>query len=152
MTFRVTATPGWRELQSACSLRVRFMDSAEACLICQEYGHSESYSTAEYHEFRQEWNCDNRKPCRFMSPRRENPCTLTLSPTSSPLIPKEGDIESFNVYTTPGDCPWTAASKVSWVGITSGSSGVGDGTVVYMVDEHTGAKARNREDQGGARH
>ena len=35
--------------------------------------------------------------------------------------------------TAPSGCTWTATSNVSWINITSGSSGTGNGTVNYSV-------------------
>lgn len=38
---------------------------------------------------------------------------------------------------------WTAVSNVSWVHVTSGASGIGNGTVTYSVAQYTG-RPRNR--------
>jgi hypothetical protein len=37
-------------------------------------------------------------------------------------------------------CGWTATSNVTWISITSGSSGVGDGTVNYSVAANGGVR------------
>ena len=34
---------------------------------------------------------------------------------------------------TQSGCPWTAGSNASWIGITSGASGSGSGSVRYTV-------------------
>jgi hypothetical protein len=39
----------------------------------------------------------------------------------------------------PGTCGWTAVSNLSWVTITSGSSGTGNGTVGFSVAANSGA-------------
>jgi len=39
--------------------------------------------------------------------------------------------------TSPSGCPWTAVSNVSWISITSGASGSGNGTVKYSVSANT---------------
>ena len=44
--------------------------------------------------------------------------------------------------TTQSGCSWTTASPASWVRITSGASGTGNGTVNYSVDANTGASSR----------
>jgi Putative binding domain, N-terminal/Viral BACON domain len=44
--------------------------------------------------------------------------------------------------TSPSGCTWSAVSTVSWIHITSGASGTGNGTVGYSVETNTGA-ARN---------
>jgi len=43
-----------------------------------------------------------------------------------------------NVVTTAG-CGWSASSNVSWISITAGSSGTGNGTVSYSVAADSGA-------------
>jgi WD40 repeat protein len=47
----------------------------------------------------------------------------------------EGDSGSVQV-TAPAGCAWHARSRVSWITITSGSSGVGNGTVNYTVSSN----------------
>ena len=54
-----------------------------------------------------------------------------------PLISSGG---SGNItVTTQSGCAWSASSGVSWITITSGSSGTGSGTVVYSVTSNSGA-------------
>ena len=50
-----------------------------------------------------------------------------------------------SVLVTAGTgCAWTATSNASWITITSGSSGSGNGTVNYSVAAYTGKpKKRN---------
>jgi hypothetical protein len=38
--------------------------------------------------------------------------------------------------TIPRDCTWNAASQASWIAITSGTTGQGDGTIAYRVGEN----------------
>jgi len=74
------------------------------------------------------------------------PCTLAITPTvSTPKIPKAGGIGSFTVTASPGDCSWTATkdAKATWLSITSGGSGTGNGNVFYTADENTGKSARS---------
>jgi hypothetical protein len=40
--------------------------------------------------------------------------------------------------TAPQGCPWTAISNASWITITSGAAGSGNGTVMYSVATYTG--------------
>jgi hypothetical protein len=42
-----------------------------------------------------------------------------------------------NVATTAG-CTWTATSQASWITITAGASGSGNGVVVFSVAENDG--------------
>jgi hypothetical protein len=41
----------------------------------------------------------------------------------------------------PG-CDWTAQSNADWITITSGSTGNGDGIVIYSVEPYFGKKPR----------
>ena len=47
---------------------------------------------------------------------------------------RNGDID----VSAPNGCAWEAESNVSWITITSGSSGRGDGRVRYRVEENDG--------------
>ena len=58
-------------------------------------------------------------------------CTYFISPTSQSFA-ASGDAGSVSVTTQSG-CAWTAASAVSWMTVTSGGSGTGNGTVGYSV-------------------
>jgi Domain of unknown function (DUF4214)/Putative binding domain, N-terminal len=40
--------------------------------------------------------------------------------------------------TAPDGCPWAAASSASWIGISGGASGSGNGSFTYTVDQNTG--------------
>jgi hypothetical protein len=54
-----------------------------------------------------------------------------ISPTSASFGPG-GGTGSVNV-TSPGGCVWVARSNTGWITITSGSSGIANGTVNYSV-------------------
>jgi len=58
-------------------------------------------------------------------------CTYSLSPTSQ-SVTASATTGTLSVIATSG-CAWTASSNVDWITITSGSSGSGNGTVVYSV-------------------
>ena len=47
--------------------------------------------------------------------------------------------ESFTITPSVASCPWVATSAASWVTITSGASGSGDGTVSFTVSVDSGA-------------
>lgn len=64
-------------------------------------------------------------------------CSYGLSPTNNLSIPIGGGSYSVNVNTQAG-CAWTASESLSWVSITSGSSGIDDGTVNYTVSTNPG--------------
>jgi hypothetical protein len=58
-------------------------------------------------------------------------CTYTASPTSNGLTASGG---TGSVGVTAGSgCGWTGVSNASWITVTSGASGTGNGTVNYSV-------------------
>jgi len=70
------------------------------------------------------------------------PCTYSISPTSKSFNASAG---TGSVTVTAGaGCAWTAVSHASWITITGGASGSGNGTVTYSVAAYTGKpKKRN---------
>lgn len=58
-------------------------------------------------------------------------CAYTLSPASQSFAAAGGS-GSVNVTSLNG-CPWTATSSADWITVTSGASGVGNGTVNFTV-------------------
>lgn len=67
-----------------------------------------------------------------------NNCRASLSPSGTTVESKRSS-GAFKVK-TGNDCPWTATTRTAWIGITSGASLRGDGTVQYAVEENKGAK------------
>ena len=65
-------------------------------------------------------------------------CTYSISPANN-TISSGGGADRFNVSTSSTSCEWYAEANAAWVIITSGSSGIGDGTVTYTVPPNTGA-------------
>jgi uncharacterized repeat protein (TIGR01451 family)/CSLREA domain-containing protein len=63
------------------------------------------------------------------------PCTFTLNPTQA-SYPAAGGSSSFTVTSLSG-CQWMAVSNATWITITQGSSGNGNGTVNYTVAANT---------------
>jgi Putative binding domain, N-terminal len=68
-------------------------------------------------------------------------CSFVLNPTSR-SAKANGDSDKFDVTAGAG-CLWTATSNQSWITITSGASGSGNGTVSYTVDKNTTNVARS---------
>jgi hypothetical protein len=63
-------------------------------------------------------------------------CTYAISPTSQ-AAPVQGG--SFSVQVTAQAwCNWTATSNASWITVTGGSSGAGNGTVTVSVAANSG--------------
>jgi hypothetical protein len=67
-------------------------------------------------------------------------CTYAISPKSA-NFGSGGGAGSVRVTTSAG-CAWTAASNASWITITSGASGSGNGTVQYSVAANTTGSRR----------
>lgn len=67
-------------------------------------------------------------------------CAYTLSATSA-TVSGGGGTTNVNV-TTDGTCPWTAVSNASFISVTTGSSGTGNGTVTFAVTSNPGASTR----------
>ncbi|MBI1765148.1 MAG: hypothetical protein HYR56_27365, partial [Acidobacteria bacterium] len=68
-------------------------------------------------------------------------CSFTLSATALG-VPVGGGSSSVNVTASSGQCPWSAASNSSWLTITSGNPGIGNGSVGFTAAANTGAVAR----------
>jgi hypothetical protein len=77
----------------------------------------------------------------YISQESPPECTYSVSPTN----------KSFNYYadtgsitvSSPNHCNWRASSNKSWLQITSGSSGSGNGTVQYKLSENTTTSNRS---------
>lgn len=70
----------------------------------------------------------------------QNSCALTLSPAFV-SAPQAGGTWSIAV-TGASECGWLAAGSASWIKVTSGFAGVGNGTVQFTVQANAGAAAR----------
>jgi hypothetical protein len=68
-------------------------------------------------------------------------CTFSLSPTASSFKATGGT--GIVGVTTPAGCSWTANSNVSWLIITSNSSGAGNGMVNYSVSSNPDGTSRS---------
>jgi hypothetical protein len=67
-------------------------------------------------------------------------CTYSISPTDASFS-ASGGTGSVSVTTQAG-CPWTASSGATWMTITSGNSGTGNGTVNYSISSNTSSSSR----------
>lgn len=75
-------------------------------------------------------------------------CTYSLSPNNNNSVPNGGGSYSVSV-TAPASCAWTATESLSWVSITSGASGTGNGTVNYTVTSNGGSSRLGTMTIGG---
>jgi len=74
-------------------------------------------------------------------------CTYSLSPTSQSLAVSGG---TGTISVTAGSgCSWTATPSASWITITTGSSGTGNGTVYFSVASNTGSSRNGTITIGG---
>src|SRR5450759_42261 len=67
-------------------------------------------------------------------------CTYSLFPTSQ-SVAANATTGTLSVTAASG-CAWIASSNVAWITISSGSSGSGNGTVVYAVAANTNGSPR----------
>lgn len=75
-------------------------------------------------------------------------CTYVISPMNAP-ISSSGGTGAFNVFSEER-CAWMAAGNVSWITISSGDMGIGNGTVNYLVAANTtGVSRKGRITVGG---
>jgi uncharacterized repeat protein (TIGR01451 family) len=66
-------------------------------------------------------------------------CSYSISPAGQSIASSGGN-GSVSVNAT-GDCPWTATSNASWITITSGASGNGNGVVNFTVAPTTAPRS-----------
>lgn len=65
-------------------------------------------------------------------------CSVAINP-SSVAVPPEGQIGGLVTVTANApDCTWTVQNNYSWILISSGTVGAGDGTVTYTVGPNVG--------------
>jgi hypothetical protein len=68
----------------------------------------------------------------FVAKLRTQACSFQATPAGPIAIPAVGASGNVGVA-TDADCQWTASSDSSWIAVTSGASGSGNGTVAYSV-------------------
>ena len=69
---------------------------------------------------------------------QSNGCTFGIS-TISQNFPSSGGLGSFGVAASDGTCNWSAVSNSSWIAVTGGSPGNGNGTVNFSVQSNNAA-------------
>jgi Putative binding domain, N-terminal/Viral BACON domain len=67
-----------------------------------------------------------------------SPCSYSISPASQ-NVGAAGGAGSPVAVSTPAGCQWTASSAASWITITSGATGNGNGSVAFSVAANSGA-------------
>ena len=76
-------------------------------------------------------------------------CTITVSPTTQAVGALGGSFSAS--VTTQTGCRWTADPDASWVDVTSGGNGVGNGSFTYFVNLNGGGARSTRIDIEDAR-
>jgi hypothetical protein len=68
-------------------------------------------------------------------------CPVSVSPINGTNWDYNGGNSNFSV-SSPAGCVWNANAGVSWLHVSSGSPGNGDGVVQYSVDQYMGGGTR----------
>jgi hypothetical protein len=71
------------------------------------------------------------------APGPSQPCTYTVNPTAANVAAEGGTGAA--MVTAAANCPWTASSNAPWLTVTSGASGIGNGSVGYSIAANSGA-------------
>jgi len=64
-------------------------------------------------------------------------CASSLDPTSQ-AVPAGGVAGASVAVTSPSGCAWTATTVATWISITAGATGTGNGTVEFTAAANTG--------------
>jgi hypothetical protein len=68
-------------------------------------------------------------------------CTYTIAPGAASVGSEGG---TGNIAVSAGlTCPWTATSGASWLHVTGGAQGIGNGTVSYAIDRNVDTSGRS---------
>ena len=68
-------------------------------------------------------------------------CTFALSKTTQ-VFSQAGGSDNVYISTNSGNCSWTSSSDQSWLTITSGGAGIGDGTINYSALQNSSSSSR----------
>jgi hypothetical protein len=68
---------------------------------------------------------------------------ITISPSIQTVNHGGGSFNASVLLATQTQCSWTASANVSWITITSGSSGTGNGTISYTVSTNNSGAIRS---------
>ena len=84
---------------------------------------------------------------RTFTVNQDADCTMSLS-SSSETVAAGGGTGTFDLRTAAG-CAWTAGSNASWLTISAGASGSGNGTVRYTAAANSGPQRTGTIAAGG---
>ncbi|MGD0283069.1 MAG: C10 family peptidase [Dissulfurispiraceae bacterium] len=101
------------------------------------YDITNNWTTGEY-----TWVGNTQQFVIGIEPAPSTSCSYALSPTNQNFSSSAG-AGSVSVTPSSSACPWTATSQASWITITSGISGTGNGSVVYSVSANPTTSSRS---------
>jgi C1A family cysteine protease len=127
-------------------------DDANQCFICKNswgtgwgeagffrVGYSELNSVTRFGGYTIAYQTGSIPPPP--PPPPTDTCSYSLSPTGTTYTSTGG---TGNISVTAGStCNWSASDSATWITVTSGSSGTGNGTLTYTVEPYTGKNPRN---------
>lgn len=136
LTINVTAQPGcdWRASSNATWMRVLWGGSA--------YGNGSAGFSVGANTGTFPRTGTLTVAGKTVSITQSGPCTYSVSPTN-PQIAASGGANTVSVTAGVG-CAWSVSvsTTATWITITSGQSGTGDGTVAYSVAPNSSTSAR----------
>ena len=68
-------------------------------------------------------------------------CTYAVSPLTQSIV-RAGGTAAFAV-TAPAGCNWSASTQASWLTISSGANGTGNGTATFLVQPNASTQPRS---------
>lgn len=136
LTINVTAQPGcdWRASSNATWMRVLWGGLA--------YGNGSAGLSVAANTGTFSRTGTLTVAGKTVSITQSGPCTYSVSPTN-PQISASGGANTLSVAAGVG-CAWSASvsTTATWITITSGQSGTGDGTVAYSVAPNSSTSSR----------
>ena len=75
-------------------------------------------------------------------------CDYAIQPATQTVGPEAGAGSPIAV-STGAECAWTAVSNSSWIAVTSGPGGTGNGTATFRVDQNSGGSRSGTLTIGG---
>jgi len=136
LTINVTAEPGcdWKASSGSSFMKLVWGSAA--------YGNGTAGFSVTPHTGTSNRTGNLTVAGRSVSVTQLGPCTYTVAPTN-PSIPASGGTYTVAV-TTRDDCDWTSsvATTATWLNITGGQSGKGNGTVTYTVAPNPSTSSR----------
>lgn len=121
--------------------RVDTNDPAESLILTKPQPGTVAHGGGDFNCFSPGNNCYDTILHWISEGAPQNPCSYSLAPTSRSHGAGAG---GGSVQVTAGaGCAWTAVANKTWIHVTGGSSGSGNGTVTYSIDANASTTARS---------